>query len=116
MIDETAIQLRLDPELNPGASGWKPRALPLSYAPTLFNFEHRKSFMKILNNKGSRIDPCGTPLMLYTHSEYVSPILNFCCHFMVYNFIRSNALLSNPYADNFASRSPSGIQSKALDR
>ena len=27
---ETAIQLRLDRELNPGPSGWKPSALPLS--------------------------------------------------------------------------------------
>ena len=30
MKDEKAIQLRLDWELNPGPSGWKPRALPLS--------------------------------------------------------------------------------------
>ena len=30
MMDETAIRLRLDRELNTGPSGWKPNALPLS--------------------------------------------------------------------------------------
>ena len=30
MIDETAIQLRLNQELNPGPSGWKLRVLQLS--------------------------------------------------------------------------------------
>ena len=30
MMDETAVHLKLDPELNPGPGGWKPSALPLS--------------------------------------------------------------------------------------
>ena len=34
-MNETAIQLWLDEELNPGPSGWKPSALPLSSALTL---------------------------------------------------------------------------------
>src|ERR1700759_3162222 len=37
-----------------------------------------RTFMHNENNKGSRIDPCGTPLVISTQSEYDPLIFNLC--------------------------------------
>ena len=40
-----------------------------------FLMTYERSFMKMLNNKGPRMDPCGTPLHIGCQLESVSPSL-----------------------------------------
>ena len=40
-------------------------------------FKYKKSFIKMLNNKGPSIDACGMPLMFIIHSEKESIVKPF---------------------------------------
>ena len=47
-----------------------------------FVIEKSKSFMKILNNKESSIDPCGTPVSISCHELEDDPIFVLCLRFV----------------------------------
>ena len=46
-----------------------------------WNFGHvlGKSFMYMLNNRGPKIEPCGTPIHIGSNFEFVFPNFTCCC-------------------------------------
>ena len=49
-----------------------------------FNFGHDlgKSFMHMLNNKGPKIEHCGTPIHIRSNFEFVYSDFTCCCLFV----------------------------------
>ena len=61
--------------------------------------------MKILNNKGPKIDPCGTPNNISPHELYLSFIFTHCFLFERELCINFKELLSKPYTSSLAIKS-----------
>ncbi len=55
-----------------------------------------KSFIKILNNNGPKIDPCGTPKITSKNSLNVEKILTLCFLCVKYENINFKLLLPKP--------------------
>ena len=68
---------------------------------SLFNISKNKSFVYIINNKGPRMEPCGTPQRNFVYGDTWSLITIRCCLFAKYDVKNFIAFKSNPYSCNF---------------
>ena len=75
-----------------------------------------KSFIYMLNSRGPRTDPCGTPHVTSSQELYVEFILTCCFQDVRYSKISLRLSFPKSYASSFASRSSCDVQSKALER
>ena len=60
----------------------------------------------MLNNRGPKIEPCGTPNNISLHDLYLLFILTLCFLFERQLFTNFKAFLSMPYASSLAIKSP----------
>ena len=72
------------------------------------------SFIKIVNKRGPRTDPCGTELVTSSHSELLSPINTLCLLSVKNDLIHLTKILFIPYASNFWTRFACETLSNAL--
>ena len=90
--------------------------ISVSGQSTLLSDIWRISFIKMLNNKRPRMDPCGTPLHMDCQFESVSPSLTLCNRFDKESFIRVVVASSATYSFSFKTISSWGKVTKALDK
>ena len=115
----TISHFRIYPKLNLRLCNISPNIFPqelcaLSSAKwDMSDFETRKnmSFMKILNNKGTRIDPCGIPQIISQQSLKLVIIFVLYFRLLRQSFSKCELVLSRPYASNLVISKSSRIQS-----
>ena len=76
--------------------------------------ESGKSFIKIKNRIGPKMDPCGTPWVTDFKSESVSLIQTYCLRSDRYELNQSFETPRKPYLPSFDKRSLWSMQSNAL--
>ena len=76
--------------------------------------ESGKSFIKIKNSIGPKMDPCGTPCVTDFKSESVSLIYTNCLRSDRYELNQSFETPRKPYLQSFDKRSLWSMQSNAL--
>ena len=76
----------------------------------------KKSFMKIINNKGPSIDPCQRPQSIHRRSEILSLLDTCCCLSDKYDRNQLKAIPRTQYEINFWRRILWSTQSNALQK
>ena len=68
------------------------------------NFEHvlGKSFMYMLNNRGPKIEPCGTPIHIESNFKFVFPNFTCCCLFFYCIFFGNDLMVAKRYEQIFS--------------
>ena len=75
-----------------------------------------KSLMKIMNKRGPKMDPWGTPKLIGSVHDSIRPNLTNCDLVVKYDLKKLRAFPLIPYLGNFRSKVPWSTESKALAR